>query len=531
MTAAEGVLDKPVDSPTTASPLLRRRRGARSGWVRRDTVSVLLLMSLTVLTTAFNMAGYPRNFEDEGTYTSQAWSVAQGQLSPYVYWYDHPFLGWVQISLMTAVPRALGFHGSEILNARLGMLPFAMVAAALLYVLARRTGLPRGFAAAATVVWALSPLVALYNRQVFLDTAVVPWVLASFVLAMSPRRNLLPHIGAGICFAVACLTKETVVIVLPALLWVLWHNSDSRTRSFSFAGFLTMFAMFAMAYPLFAVLRGELLPGADHVSLWEALTFQFGRESGGSIFDIETPKFQVFQYWWDLDAAILVGGVVASVLVLFGPIRRLRPIGLVPVLGTLMVLRPGWLPGMFIITFLPFIALAIGGLAYTAWDLSQRSARPVLRRLGGVLVASALLGATVVVAPLWAGTYSQDFTRDDNRDLLAATTWVTNNLSKDDVVMTDNTMWLDFVDAGWQAPFGVLWHVKLDTDPEAQEALPNGWRDIRYIVSSRQLRTDVGPLGPGLPQARQALVNSRLVKTFGDVDDDFRIEVREVVPA
>jgi uncharacterized protein YjeT (DUF2065 family) len=497
--------------------------------MRRDTMTVLALVGVTLALALLNIAGYPRFHEDEGTYTAQAWSILQGDLTPYTYWYDHPFVGWAQIGALTTVTGLFG--DPSILNTRFAMLPYAAASAALLYVLARRLGVSRVFAGLSTLLWAASPLVALYNRQVFLDLVAVPWTLAAFVLAMSPRRTLLAHVGAGACFAIACLSKETVGILLPALLWILWQHSDPRTRSFSMTGFITIFALLGLSYPLFASLRKELTPGADRVSLWDALVFQMSRPSGGSLFEAGTAKNDVFQYWWNIDQVLITAGLAASVLLLLGPWKSLRPIGLVSVIGFVMAARPGWLPGMFVITFLPFLALSIGGLAHAIW---RRAAREATNRTDSVLRTAGLTFVTLtglclmwMTGTAWAATYATEFSRDDNAAIRQASTWATASLDPArDVVMTDNTTWLDLVEAGWEAPFTVLWHVKLDTDVEAQEALPNGWKDVDYVISSYQLRTDVGPEGPGLPEAQKALINSTVVKTFGE--GPYRVEVREV---
>jgi uncharacterized protein YjeT (DUF2065 family) len=196
-----------------------------------------------------------------------------------------------------------------------------------------------------------------------------------------------------------------------------------------------------------------------------------------------------------------------------------------------MAARPGWLPGMFVITFLPFLALSIGALAHAVWRHAAREAAThtdsILRKGGLTIVALTGVSLIWLTGSAWAATYYNEFSRDDNAAIREASAWVTQNLDPSgDVVMTDNTMWLDLVEAGWEAPFGALWHVKLDTDPEAQEALPSGWRDVDYVISSYQLRTDVGPEGPGLPEAEQALTHSKVVRTFGE--GAYRVEVREV---
>ena len=73
------------------------------------------------------------------------------------------------------------------------------------------------FAVLAVVLFGLSPLAMEFSRSVYLDNVAVPWLLAAFVLASSPRRQ--PGRGGrdAACFVVAVLSKETTLVLLPAL--------------------------------------------------------------------------------------------------------------------------------------------------------------------------------------------------------------------------------------------------------------------------------------------------------------------------
>ncbi len=100
-------------------------------------------------------------------------------------------------------------------SVRAVMLCVTLVTGVLLYVLARRLALPRWAAALAVALFGLSPLSVELHRQIFLDNIAVAWVLAAFVLAASPSRHLWHHFAAGLCAAVAVLSKETILLALP----------------------------------------------------------------------------------------------------------------------------------------------------------------------------------------------------------------------------------------------------------------------------------------------------------------------------
>src|SRR5439155_970281 len=63
----------------------------------------------------------------------------------------------------------------------------------------------------------------------------------------------------------------------------LWAHGDRHTRRFALTAFLAAFVLVGGIYPLYAALKGELLPGAGHVSLLGAVHFQLaGRAGTGS---------------------------------------------------------------------------------------------------------------------------------------------------------------------------------------------------------------------------------------------------------
>src|SRR3954465_9737148 len=77
------------------------------GGTRQTGKRLLLVAGLVVIGVAhaLNLAGWPRYFDDEGTYYSQAWAVEHlGSLAPYTYWYDHPPAGWLQMAALQWLP-------------------------------------------------------------------------------------------------------------------------------------------------------------------------------------------------------------------------------------------------------------------------------------------------------------------------------------------------------------------------------------------------------------------------------------------
>ncbi len=515
-------------------PQPRRQRPTSSAdalW-RRHAASVAIAVSLLVITAVVLGAGithYPGFSDDEGTYTAQAWAVlTQGTLAHYTYWYDHPPLGWLQLALLMRLLGPLLPGAGALAAARSLMLLPALASAALLYLLGRRLSLGRVFAAAAVLLFLLSPLSVTLVRQVYLDNLATPWLLAAFVLGASPSRRLWAYGGAGACFAVAVLTKETALLALPGLALLVLQRVDRRTRPFCLTAFGLSLGLIMLTYPLYALLKGELLPGRGHVSLLEAVTFQLYRRPGtGDALASSSAAHHLLAGWLHTDPWLLALGIVLVPAAL--AMRRLRPVGLVLAVFALMPLHGGYLPQPFVIGLLPFCALTIAGAADALWNGGSRSVRATrLRRMG--LVAGAV-GLLAVVGPRWQQGDAYAMRTNQTRPQYAAERWIAAHVDRRARLLVDDTYYVDLVRMGFAQRFGVVWFYKLDfttnLDPSIVRHLPQGWRAFDYVVSTPVIRSALAQAPGGLEQVRLLLANSRPVATFGSGSE--RVEVRRVV--
>jgi NADH:ubiquinone oxidoreductase subunit K len=486
------------------------------------------LLLVVIAIQGWNITNYPTISDDEGTYWAQGWALQHGHgLAPYTYWYDHPPFGWMQIAASSWLPGLLFHGGLVIARARIIMLPVTAASSALLYVLARRLELPRWSAALALALFALSPLSVTLQREIFLDNFAVPWMLAAFVLTLSPRKHLWHHIAAGVCAALSIMSKETMVIVLPALLLALWQGSHPSTRKFSFVGCTTTLVLVGVQYPLYALLKGELFQGPGHVSLVGGLLFQMQRTGSGSIFVAGTSSNSVLHSWLYYDPVLIIGGGIAAVVVLAD--RRLRAPALAAALLMVVAMRPsGYLPAMYVIQALPFFAIALAGLTARAATLvlgfGAAARRPEALSRHVAAIAAALAAAAYVV-PLWYSGDHRAVTAHSNNAYAAAASWIHAHIADPQRtrIVVDDALWPEMVRDGFTPGLGVIWFYKVDLDPAVNRTLPHGWRDIGYIVSSPTVRQDTS----NLPTIRAALVHSQVLAAFGSGSD--RIEIRRIV--
>ncbi len=524
---------KPRDSPSATLPTTETRRQRfrlPESLVRHqraiDATVVTTIVLIVGAVHGFNVTGYPSVGDDEGTYLAQAWAIQQGQgLAHYVYWYDHPPFGWIQIAALSWVPAWLAPDHLAVANARIIMIPVTGLAVALMYLFGRRLSFTRWAAALASLLFALSPLAITLQRQIYLDNFAVVWILGAFVLALSPTRHLWHHIAAGLCAALAILSKETMLVVLPALVIALCQGTDRTTRKFSMVGFFAAFALVGFVYPLYAALRNELFPGEGHVSLIGAIMFQLGREGSESFLTGGSGSRQVVESWLFYDSVVIVGGLAAAAIGLM--IRRLRAPAVAVLVLLLVALRPGYLPAMYVIQALPFLALCLAGVLDAAASFVSRHraylAGPTrwTRWMGAVVVLTVAIGLAGYTTARWYAGVRTALTADTNVAYRETVAFLATLPHSDRTrVLVDDALWLDLVREGYGPGRGAIWFYKLDLDPEVR--LPNGARDLDYVVSTPIVRQAT----KGLPTVTAALTDSIVVKTFGS--GDARVEARRL---
>ncbi|MEV6839358.1 phospholipid carrier-dependent glycosyltransferase [Streptomyces sp. NPDC051133] len=527
----------PAQHPPVPEAEPARRRGPqRLRSSRPDLLLCGALLTAILVVQGWNITDYPALSDDEGTYLAQAWAVQQGRgLAHYTYWYDHPPLGWIQMALLSWIPAAVSPGSMTVGTMRITMLVITGLSTVLVYVLGRRLSLPRWAAGLGTALFGLSPLAVVLSREIFLDNIAVMWLLLAFCLAASPSRHLWHHFGAGLAAAAGVLTKETMLVVLPALFVTMWRHSHRDTRKFALTGAVTACALIGFSYPLFALLKGELFPGAGHVSLWDGISYQMSRPGSGFILDAGSGSHGVLHSWLYYDRVLPLGGLAAALLLLVTwrwsvTARALAGPSLTVAILALVALRPsGYLPAMYVIGALPFLALVLaGGAASVAHAVIRRRRAESERRYvtGGRYALAAVLAvaAGAYVAPHWYDGDRTAVTADANKPYRQASHWLSSEVEhpEDTRVLVDDALWLDLVHAGYRPGLGAIWFYKADLDPAVTRTMPHGWRDLDYVVASPTVRRDAADL----PDVRAAIRHSAPVATFGSGPD--RIEIRRI---
>ena len=514
----------PGAGPAESRPRLGRVRPRAGSALRReilrDRMTLAGLGLLSIVVSLWNLNGSPGYSEDGGTYTAQAFSVLNGSLAPYTYWYDHPPLGWIQLGALAWIPYSLGFGDGTYIGATRYVITLYFVATALLiFLLARRLRIRRPIAALAVVILVLSPLSLILGRQIYLDNIGATWLLLAFYLALSPRKALWHHIAAGVFFAVAVLSKETLAIFGPALLLAMLNRPRWSNRNFSIVGFLFVGGLVLSFYPLMALLRGELLAGANHVSLQEALTYQFFSRSGsGYIWEAGTERAELLNGWLYYDRYIIAAGLAAAVLCLLRRRTLWIPVAIVS-FAIPVFIGQGYLPAMYIIGVLPYFVLALGAALNVLWDGVERlaatgpaSRRPLARAAGAAVIAA---GIVLMSVPQWFEQDRELLTAQANEDWLLTLNWVKENVPREDTVLTPYSMWQELNSgAGWHDPWTMVVTEKADLDRQFAVEHPEGWTAVDWVIVGPIVRSNIEALG--LTTVAEALAHATPAAVYGE---------------
>jgi cellulose synthase/poly-beta-1,6-N-acetylglucosamine synthase-like glycosyltransferase len=486
--------------------------------LRIDVVLPVVLLAGVAVVLATNMLHWPGAQFDEGTYVGNAWAVQHGKLAPYTYSYGHPPLGWLLIFLWTWANGVFGHATFSIDSGRELMLVVSLVSCWLLYTLARRLSFGRVAAAGAVVLFALSPLAIAYHRAVLLDNPSIAWALAAFVLARSPQRRLWAFAASGACFALAVLSKETTLVLVPTLALAAVQNTDRRTRRYCLTLFASFFVVVVLAYPLYATLKGELLQGKGHVSLLGYTVLQlFTRQGTGSLLDPHSQTHAIVTAWLHLDPWLLGAALALSPIALVR--RSTRAVALAFLIQVILILRPGYLPNMYVIGLLPFAALIVTGSIEALVRRWRLIALPALAWGLAAVIAVPALAVVVKVAEGWAqGDQIATTSRLDSA-MRAAERWLVDNVPRDKRIIVTDDFWIYMIEHGFDShpmPGGfysrtVVSYWPLSFDPAVQKQFPHGWRDFDYIVLNQDMRVTL----TNTRTAADAVNHSRVLVSFG----------------
>ena len=207
---------------------------------RSDLLCFALLWLAALGLFGLDLGGVPLRDWDEGTVAQVAREISQGGtwtawLHPQLW--GAPYLNKPPLlhSLIAAAFQNFGVH------TWVARLPGAVLTATsvpLLYLLGREIFPTRTYAGLGAGIYLTCLPVVRHGRLAMLDGAVTSFFIALLWLLLRSRRHPVDALGVGICFALMCLTKGILGILLLAiaLLFLLWDTPKVLRSPYLWAG-------------------------------------------------------------------------------------------------------------------------------------------------------------------------------------------------------------------------------------------------------------------------------------------------------
>jgi len=437
----------------------------------------LIAIGLAFIAHYYNMFNYPYFENDEGTYYSQAYTVAyQGKLANYTYWYDHAPFGWIQVAgwmLLTGGPFAFGY---SLNSARILMLIFHCLDGILIFLLVNKLTRNYLIAFLSVLLFSLSPLGIYFQRRLLLDNIMTFWILSSFSLLIFAKQRLVWILGSGIAIAIAVLTKETAIVSLPALMILAYFALHNKQKFIGIAVFVSPIILMVLYYLLYAIIKRELFPGSDHVSLIETILFQIKRGESIPFWQPGSTFVANFIDWFKKDKIFLLFSIISNIWIVvnYKIVKEIRILGFMGILFWLFLLTKSLILNFYIIPLIPIGSIAI---AIFIKDILK------IKFIG--------LAFVIIIFFLWIKNIDiKTWTVDENSPQIKSVEWIKKNISPKSILAVDHSQLLNLQFSRYDGDPNFSkahWFLKISKDPEIKRNIVNNdWQNIDYLILSHE---------------------------------------------
>jgi endo-1,4-beta-D-glucanase Y len=486
----------------------------------------LCTLILIIFAHGYNMFQFPYFENDEGIYISQAWSlINNNQLSNYTYFYDHAPAGWM---IIAAIVKLLGgffafnYSGFAALDTgRIAMLILKIISVFFVYLIIKKQTGKYYLALLGIILMSISPLGLYYQRRILLDNVMICVTLFALFFISLKKATVTRGIISALLLGIAVLSKESAVFFVPGFLLLNYLRLSKNERNLGSILYLCFFGSIVLLYPVTALLKTELFPSSDRVSLISTLTYQISRGAKVAFWDYRSDFMSNFAIWikkdvvfvWTFNFTLLI-----SIIAAIGTRSRYL-IGVITILLGMVyfLLRGGIVLDFYLIPLIPFGAiismLVLNHLIRTLDKLFRFNVtKPVIL----LLVFSTIFALTTLELGSKAG--KDTLLKQENTTLAQSLDYVRKNINPKSNILIDSSHWLDLRDSNHPEFPNADYFYKADYDPDVKNnKLKNDWRNVDYTVASHQqyqsIKENITPL------VKYTLDNSFVMADYQPTDD------------
>lgn len=480
-------------------------------WFEALVVIVGLCVAMAV--HGINVFGFPFYQQGEGVIVSNAWAILHGQLEPHTYNYDQTPLGWILMAGWAVITGGFATFGNAINSGRALMLLFSFGSSLLVYLIARRLSGSRSAGLIAMLLFALSPLGITSQREVLLDNIGIFWLLLSLQLIVGGDSRLQSMVWAGVALGLAILTKEIFIIFFPVMFYAVFLHATTFQRKFAMMAFIYVVLALTSVFALFAILRGELLPG-NHPSLWAGIVNHIqAAVSEGSFAG-------TWKIWSQSELPLFIVSAVAVVINIVGGARnRLQWLVAFLLLSIwVVILATNIIFPSYIVILLPLMALNIA----VAINMPMRW---LSKRIGFDLIRVFLIFCVIGALVPYRVQSAQALTAQNATVAqVNALKWIRQNVPQNATVIANSYLYADLHEPaglGGKVYDKALFYLDAVHDPNVHfTILHDNWQNINYIVVDEQMLQDIRNHTGDMIILDRALHHATLQQTFAANNND-----------
>jgi len=495
-----------------------------------EVLTVAVVLGIIFVIQVINLFNYPAYGATEGTLMANAWSLLHGQITPNMYTFDQPPIGWGQIAVWLQLTGGTTSFGNAINSGRVLMMLLAIASSLLLYLITSRISGSRSAALLAMVIYSFSTLSLIYRREVLFENIGIFWLLLSLCLITAGKSRLRTFVIAAIALGIAILSDDVFLCFLPVMLYAVWLYSTPFQRTYSLLTFLYLVLVIVAIYVMLVLFNGQLfqpglIPGVKGSQ--ESLI-------GGILQKWQVPfsAGQFTESWntWLQDAWLfLAAGMVAMAINILGGIANRFQLlaALLAATYCVVLLSSRTVYSFSIVPLLPFLALNIAVALNTPvrW-LTKKIGFDLARVLLWFLLIGALIPASIQLAqPVLA----QNDAVPQQQSLL----WVRNNVPHNAVIIVPSYLYSDLRDQGGASDNAAFSNAYIYTDVVSDSQITNvqlkeNWQNINFLVVDASMLNDIKD-SEQYELLDEAIHHVTLRATFGNAQDGRQIQIYQVI--
>jgi endo-1,4-beta-D-glucanase Y len=462
---------------------------------------------------------YPYFENDEGVYTSQAWSLLEkGELSHYTYWYDHAPFGWLTLGIIIKLLGgyfAFGLNSIEV--ARIAVLILNLISTCLIARIVWNITNNKWASLFSMLVFTLSPLVIYHQRRVLLDNIMVFWLIISINLLTEKKIKLSHVLFSGVFFGLGFLSKESALFLVPPVLFYLWNVLEVEQRVIGIYLWFSIFLSSILLYILMAIYKTELFPSNDKVSLISTILFHSKRGNNITFYLPNSDFMNMINEWSKKDNIytymMFYSTILMGLLLFFRKINiKYKLIFLFQIFYVLFLIRGGIVFEFYIIPMFSIISISIPLVLDLISKFFDHYLIHNLKIFKYILITT--LVGVVIFSRVDMFKHPVIFTKDENLNIKLAIDWIRDKIPADKKILIDNSNWLDLKkNSNFNEYDYAHWYWKTELDSFVRKKNYNSdWRNVDYAAATLGLYEQIG--AGAFEFNKSVLDNSYIVADF-----------------